>query len=317
MVPYSPLISRNSLVNKAVASSLNQSARNDKQALTVEAGCKHTELPSDRMSQKNQMCVCVCNLKFKEQKDVAHLCRLHSSCAAPQRQSGCSSAGRQCTILIRSLTGLLQSHTRWCMALLTGPAALNMWCLQSLVNYESHTKKSSNGIKVVKRKHFKFSMLMLLALQYSTCYSTLLCETMAGRNIEWVSGGFLNPSITVGGKFNFQPGRRDMRERRNFQVWSYAAFTRHDSGTLAQDQSALHIEESRHVAKVPVPVSGKLRVHSPLQLHEPGNWRRACPECCSSCPLNHGSIQHGARESPSTSQGCSSERQVKSDHWSV
>lgn len=29
-----------------------------------------------------------------------------------------------------------------------------------------------------------------------------------------MTGGFQNPSITVGGKFNFQPGRRDMREKK-------------------------------------------------------------------------------------------------------
>lgn len=135
---------------------------------------------------------------------------------------------------------------------------------------------------------------------------------------SWVTGGFQNPSITVGAKFHFQPGRRDMRERRNFQVGSFATLTRHDSGTLAQDQTALHIGESRHGAKLPVPVSGKRRTLT-ITVAGVRLWNEGMPPA----PLF---LHSQPRLDPAPGQRKSEhiagmwrveERVVSRDHWSV
>lgn len=64
-------------------------------------------------------------------------------------------------------------------------------------------------------------------------------------------------------------------------MWRCAAFTRHDSGTLAQNHTDLHIEESRHVGNS-LRQCQESCTHCLLQVGKPGNRRQAWPECCSS-----------------------------------
>lgn len=133
-----------------------------------------------------------------------------------------------------------------------------------------------------------------------------------------MTGGFSNPSITVGGKCNFQPGRRDMRDRKKLPSLKLCHIhqTRQWHFGTRPDGFAYQGEQTQ--SKTPPCQCQGSCTHSPLQLQESGNGTRACPGCCSPCPLSHGLIQCGAREEASTSQGCSSEeREVKRVHSSV